>query len=139
MAAIGLPADEPRPERRGLLGLIGQLPGQISRLVRDELRAAQAELVAKLSEAGIGAGFVAGGALFALLALQVLIATGILGLATVLPAWLSALIVGIVLMIGAAIFILIGTRRLKKGVPPLPTEAIESVKADIRTVKGVNR
>ena len=120
--------------RRGLLGLVSQLPGQVSRLIREELQAAQAELVEKLKAAGVGAGILAGAAVFGLFALGVFITTAILGLATVLAPWLAALIVGVVLAVIAAVLAAVGVKRLKAGIPPVPVEAIESVKADIRTV-----
>lgn len=68
-----------------------------------------------------------------------LIAAGTLGLALVLDAWLSALIVGLLLMLIAVVLALLGITRLKKGLPPLPTEAIESVKDDISVVTGTRR
>jgi hypothetical protein len=34
---------------------------------------------------------------------------------------------------------LIGYRILKRGVPPLPTESIESIKRDIRAIKGIGK
>jgi hypothetical protein len=126
-------------EKLGLIGLFRQLPSQISRLIRDELRAAQVELVQKLKGAGVGAGLLVGGAIVVLYALGVLIAAGILGLATVLAPWLSALIVGVVLLIVAGVLALLGRNKLKAAVPPLPTESIESVKEDIRTIKGESR
>lgn len=128
--------EETRAGRRGLLGLVSQLPGLVSRLIREELAAAQAELIEKVKAAGLGAGLVAAAAVFGLFALGAFITTAILGLATVLAPWLSALIVGVTLVAIAAVLALIGLRRLKAGIPPLPVNAIESVKADIRTVKG---
>jgi hypothetical protein len=133
------PADKQSGERVGLIGLVRQLPGQVSRLIRDEIRAAQMELTEKLKAAGIGVGLLVGGAVIALFAFGVLIAAAILGLAEVLAPWLSALIVGVALLIVAGILALLGSKRLKAGLPPLPEDSIESVKADIRTVKGVNR
>jgi len=126
-------------EKLGLIGLFRQLPTQISRLIRDELRAAQVELVQKLKGAGVGAGLLVGGAILALYALGVLITTAILGLATVLAPWLSALIVGVVLLVGAGALALLGRNKLMAAVPPLPKDSIESVKEDIRTIKGQNR
>ncbi|HEV7948854.1 MAG TPA: phage holin family protein [Glaciihabitans sp.] len=126
-------------ERLSLVGLLRQIPGQVSRLVRDEVRAAQAELTEKLKMAGVGAGLLAGAAVFGLFAFGVLLASAILGLSTVLAPWLSALIVGVVLLVVAGVLAFIGIRKLKKGVPPVPTDSIENVKADIRVVKGENR
>jgi Flp pilus assembly protein TadB len=134
-----LPGERQSGERVGLIGLVRQLPGQVSRLIRDEIRAAQMELSEKLKAAGLGAGLLVGGAVLALFAFGALIAAAILGLAEVLAPWLSALIVGVVLLLIAGVLALLGQRRLKKGIPPLPQDSIESVKADIRTVKGVNR
>jgi hypothetical protein len=133
-------SDEPEfEERPGLFALLGRLPTQLTRLIQDELRAAQAELVGKLRAAGLGAGMVVGGAIVALYALGMLIAAGTLGLALVLDPWLSALIVGLLLMLIAVVLALLGIARLKKGLPPLPTEAIESVKDDISVVTGNRR
>jgi Flp pilus assembly protein TadB len=134
-----LPGERQSGERVGLIGLVRQLPGQVSRLIRDEIRAAQMELTEKLKAAGVGAGLLVGGAVLALFAIGALVAAAILGLAEVLAPWLSALIVGVVLLLIAGALALVGQRRLKKGMPPLPQDSIESVKADIRTVKGVNR
>lgn len=128
-----------RSERLGLIGLFRQLPSQISRLIRDELRAAQAELTAKLKAAGMGAGLLVGALVIALFAVGVFIAAAILGLAVVFQPWAAALIVGALLLIVAVILALLGRGKLKKGVPPLPTESIENVKADLRAMKGTGR
>jgi uncharacterized membrane protein YqjE len=139
MVNTTLPGEKQSGERVGLIGLVRQLPGQVSRLIRDEIRAAQMELTEKLKAAGIGVGLLVGGLVIALFAFGVLIAAAILGLSEVLAPWLSALIVGVVLLLIAGLLALLGQSRLKKGIPPLPQDSIESVKADIRTVKGVNR
>jgi hypothetical protein len=44
-----------------------------------------------------------------------------------------------VLLIVAVIIGLIGYRILKKGVPPVPTESIDSIKRDIRAIKGIGK
>ena len=139
MVDATLPGEKQSGERVGLIGLVRQLPGQVSRLIRDEIRAAQMELTEKLKAAGIGVGLLVGGLVIALFAFGVLIAAAILGLSEVLAPWLSALIVGVVLLLIAGVLALLSQSRLKKGIPPLPQDSIESVKADIRTVKGVNR
>jgi uncharacterized membrane protein YqjE len=139
MMALAMAESTTTGERLSLVGLLRQIPGQVSRLVRDEVRAAQAELTEKLKMAGVGAGLLAGAAVFGLFAFGVLLASAILGLSTVLAPWLSALIVGVVLLVVAGVLAFIGIRKLKKGVPPVPTDSIENVKADIRVVKGENR
>jgi len=139
MAEYATQEDESSTERQSLVGLFRQIPTQISRLVRDEVRAAQAELTAKLKDAGLGAGLLAAAAVVGLYALGVFIATAIIALSTVIAPWLAALIIAVALLLVAGILAFLGLRKLKTGVPPVPTDSIESVKADIRTVKGLNR
>ena len=115
--------------------LVSDLTNQISRLVRDEARLAQAEVTHKAKRLGIGAGLFGGAGLFAFFGLAALITTAILLLALVLPAWLAALIVAVVLFVIAGVLALVGKKDVQKGTPPVPTEAIASTKADIQTVK----
>ena len=115
--------------------LISDLTTQISRLVRDEARLAQAEVTQKAKRLGVGAGLFGGAGLFAFFGLAALITTAILALALVLPDWLAALIVAVVLFAVAGILALIGKKDVQQGSPPVPTEAIASTKTDIQTVK----
>ncbi|WP_448607878.1 phage holin family protein [Geodermatophilus sp. URMC 60] len=125
----------PSPEDASTGQLIGQLTEQISRLVRDEARLAQAEVTQKAKRLGIGAGLFGGAGLVAFFGLAVLIAAAVLALALVLPGWLAALIVAVVLFAIAGVLALVGKKDVQKGAPPVPTEAIASTKADIATVK----
>ncbi|ARC58267.1 hypothetical protein AS850_14370 [Frondihabitans sp. 762G35] len=125
--------------RRSLGGLLSSLPDLISRLIRGEIALAKGELVAKLKAAGVGIGLLVAAALFGFLLLEVLVAAAVLGTATVFPAWLAALLVGAGLLVVTAILALVGVRALKKGVPPVPTETVESVKSDVRALKGEGR
>ena len=125
--------------RRSLFTMIGSIPTLLVDLVRNEIESLKDEIAGKLKNAGIGIGLLAAAVFFALFAVMVLIATAILGLATVVPAWLAALIVGVVILLVAAILAIVGIRSLKKGVPPAPTHTIESIKKDVRTIKGTER
>jgi hypothetical protein len=124
------PAGEPSTGQ-----LVSDLTDQISRLVRDEARLAQAEVTQKAKRLGVGAGLFGGAGLFAFFGLAVLITTAILLLDLVLPAWLAALIVAVVLFAVAGVLALVGKKDVQKGSPPVPTEAIASTKIDIQTVK----
>jgi hypothetical protein len=53
----------------------------------------------------------------------------------VLAAWLAALIVGAALLAIAGLAAVAGTGRLRNVTPPVPSEAVDSVKADIAEVK----
>lgn len=123
------------PEDASTGQLIGQLTEQISRLVRDEARLAQAEVTQKAKRLGVGAGLFGGAGLFAFFGLAVLIAAVVLALALAVPGWLAALIVAVVLFAVAGVLALVGKKDVEKGAPPVPTEAIASTKEDIATVK----
>ena len=128
-------AAPPQPQEPSTGQLISDLTTQISRLVRDEARLAEAEVTQKAKRLGVGAGLFGGAGLFAFFGLAALITTAILALALVLPAWLSALIVAVVLFVIAGVLALVGKKDVQQGSPPVPTEAIASTKADIQTVK----
>ncbi len=115
--------------------LVRQLTDQVSRLVRDEMRLASAEVQAKGKRIGAGAGMYAGAGLVVLYAIGVLVAAAVAGLAVVFPVWLAALTVGVALLLLAGLLALIGRRNVARGTPPVPEEAIASVKRDIETVK----
>ena len=123
-------------EKKSVFKLIGEIPGLITTLIRDEIAQLRSELVTRLKAAGIGIGLFAAAAIFLNFAAWVLIATAILGLANAVAPWLAALIVGVVLLVIAVILALVGLSRVKKGVPPVPESAIESVKSDVKAFKG---
>jgi hypothetical protein len=115
--------------------LVRQAAEQMSRLVRDELALARAEMTEKGKRAGIGAGLLGAGGVIALYGVAALLAALILGLATGMPAWLAAAIVGVLLLAAAAIMTLVGRSRVQQALPPVPQEAAASVKADIDELK----
>lgn len=125
--------------RKSVFSLIGDLPGLISTLIRDEIEQIKREAITRLKSAGIGIGLFAGAAVFLYFAAFVLLAAAIAGLSVALPVWLSALIIGVFLVIVAAVLGLIGFTRVKKGVPPVPKEAVDSVKDDVKAFKGVGQ
>ncbi|WP_430868675.1 phage holin family protein [Demequina aurantiaca] len=115
--------------------LIARLSEQTSTLVRDEIRLAQAELESKAKHAGIGLGLFGGGGLFAFFALAAAIATAIVALAIVLPAWLSCLIVTVLLLVIAGVMALVGKKQVAQAKSLKPEKAIDNLKQDVTEVK----
>jgi uncharacterized membrane protein YqjE len=115
--------------------LVKQASDQISQLVRQELRLAQAEMKQKGKRFGMGGGLFGGAGLVAFLGLQALVATAVIALDLVWPLWLSALVVMVVLFAVAAILAVVGKKQIKQGAPPAPQQAVDSVKADIAQIK----
>ncbi|WP_328988967.1 phage holin family protein [Kribbella sp. NBC_01245] len=116
--------------------LVGQLSADVSRLVRDELQLAKLELKDKGKQAGIGLGLFGGAGTIALYGLGAFITAAILGLAQAVPAWLSALLIGVVLFVIAAIAALLGKRHVSEATPPMPEHVVEGMHQDIEALKG---
>jgi Flp pilus assembly protein TadB len=115
--------------------LVKLLTEQVSALVRDELKLAQLEMTRKGKEAGSGAGMMGGGGLIALYGVACLIACAIIALSHVIAAWLAALVIGVALLVIAAIVAALGRRRMRRASPAMPTEAVDSIKADVEQIK----
>lgn len=116
--------------------LVTRLTQQSTELIRSELKLAQAEMTEKAKHAGVGAGLFGGAGLVALYAVGALIATIILALSLLMPAWLSALIVTVVLFAIAGVVALMGKKQVSQATPAAPKHTIESVKQDVDTIKG---
>jgi MFS family permease len=118
-----------------LAELVKQLSEQSSRLARQEVELAKAELAIKGKRAGIGAGMFGGAGMLGFYAVGALVATAILALATALASWLAALIVALVLGAIAGVLALQGKNKVQQATPPVPEEATESVKEDVQWAK----
>ncbi len=115
--------------------LASRMSEQVSRLVQEEFALAQAEAKQKAKRLGIGFGLFGAGGALAFFGAGVLIAAAVLGLAVLVSAWLAALIVGVALFLIAGLMALTGKKSVARGAPPIPTDAIESSKADAAAVR----
>ncbi|MDR6773852.1 phage holin family protein [Azospirillum sp. BE72] len=106
--------DEPRDPRqdRPLAGLFADLARESANLARSEIALAKAELTDKATKAAGGVAFIAVGGLVAFAGVLVLLAAAVLGLSNVLAPWLSALIVGVVVLAVGGILAYVGKNRL---------------------------
>lgn len=124
-----------RSSEASIAELIKQLSEQSSRLARQEVELAKAELAVKGKRAGIGAGMFGGAGVVGFYGLGALTAAAVLALATAVTAWLAALIVAAVLAAIAAVLALQGKHKVSQATPPLPEQAAESVKEDVQWAK----
>jgi uncharacterized membrane protein YqjE len=120
---------------RSVGDLVQRLSQQTATLVRQEMRLAQVELQEKGKRAGIGAGMFGGAGLVALYGVGAVVAAVVMLLATAIEPWISALIVGVVLLAAAGVLALLGRRQVDQATPPKPERAIESVQDDLEYVK----
>jgi membrane protein implicated in regulation of membrane protease activity len=93
----------------------------------------------KGKRAGIGIGMFSAAGLLAFFGLAVLLTTVILLLDLVMPAWLAALIVAVVLFAVAGVVAMLGKKNVQQATPAKPEEAVEGLKQDVATVKGKHR
>jgi uncharacterized membrane protein YqjE len=128
-------AQPPQAEERSAGDLIKRLSEQVSVLVRDELKLAQLEMTRKGKQAGSGIGMLGGSGLAALYGIGCLLACAIIAISGVLAAWLAALIVAAALLAVAAAAALLGKGRLRKATPPVPKEAVGSIKTDVEEIR----
>ena len=123
-------ADQP------VAALLRDLSEQTSTLVRRELELARLEMTEKGKRAGIGAGMFGGAGLVGLYALGALIAAAILALATAITPWLAALVIAAVCGAIAGGLALVAKSKVSQATPPVPEQATESVKEDVRWTKA---
>ena len=125
-------ADSDRPVGE----LLKELSEQTTTLVRQELELAKLELTEKGKKAGIGAGMFGGAGIVGFYAVGALTACLILALATAVDGWLAALIVAAVYGAVAGVLALSGKSKVQQAVPPIPEQAVDSVKEDVQWTKS---
>jgi len=125
---------EQQREERSLGELFTDLARETSTLVRQEVALARTEITQKATEIGRSSGKIGIGGAIAYAGFLAIVAALILGLGQLIPLWLSALIVGLVVAgVGYAV--------LQSGVSALkranlaPQETIESLKEDAEWAK----
>jgi protein-S-isoprenylcysteine O-methyltransferase Ste14 len=138
MAATDSTGARPAP-RRSLLTLVTDIPALIQELFHREVELLKVELIGKLKALGIGAGVLVAAAVVLLFMVGTLLTAAILALGQVMPGWLAALLVSVFLLIVAGILALIGYRIMKRGIPPVPTESLDSLQKDYRAIRGIGK
>jgi uncharacterized membrane protein YqjE len=115
--------------------LLKQLSQETTTLVRQELDLAKAEVAQKGQQAGKGIGMFGGAGVVGLLALGSFTAFLIMLLDGAMPNWAAALVVTAVYAAIAGVLALQGRNKVKEASPPLPEQAVESVKEDAQWAK----
>jgi uncharacterized membrane protein YqjE len=119
--------------------LVKDLAGETSTLVRQEIDLAKAEMTERGKQAGKGAGMLAAAALVGLLAAGALTACLIAVLDGAMATWLAALVVTVVYAAIAGALAMTGRKQIREAAPPVPEQAIDSVKEDVQWAKTRTR
>jgi hypothetical protein len=123
---------------RSLGDLFGDLARETGILVRQEVHLATTEMAHKMRRAGKHTGLVGAGGALLHAGLLAIVAAAILGLGVVIPMWLSALIVGLVVAGGGYALVQSGLNGLKR-IDPAPHTTIETLKEDTAWLKDQMR
>jgi uncharacterized membrane protein YedE/YeeE len=112
----------------GLQAAVHEVAERARALTRLEVELAALELRRKAAAVGMGAALLVAAGVVALFAAGFLLAAAAAALATVLPTWAALLVVSGALVVVAGVLFAIGSARLRRGVPPLPEQALEEAK-----------
>jgi hypothetical protein len=127
---------ESRTNDRSLGAIVRDLTQDLSTLFRSEVALAKLEVKQAIAAVGGVAAMFAGALVLGLLAAALLFVTAVLGLVEIgVPAWLSTLIVAVVLLVLAGTLVFMGKKKMAK-VEFKPSAAVESIKTDISTIKS---
>jgi protein-S-isoprenylcysteine O-methyltransferase Ste14 len=119
----------------GFKDLLRSLSKGIGALLKQEVEFAKVEVSKQMAHARTGVIFLAAGAMLGFSGFLVLLAAAVAALAHVVPLWLSALLVGLAIVIAGGILLWSGKNELKAE-KLKPQKTIDVVKEDISWMKS---
>jgi hypothetical protein len=129
------------PEQRtvdndGSVGhLLGQVAGDLSKLFRQEVALAKAELKDEAAKAGKAGGMLAGAGFAGYMVMVLLTLALVFALGAVIPLGWAAFIVAVLWgIVGGALYV-VGRKRMKD-VDPVPRQTVETLREDAKWVRG---
>lgn len=121
---------------RSLGQIFKELTENLSTLFRSEIALLKLEVKDTVTKLGGGIAFFAAAACLGIFGLGFVFVTIVLGLVRLgIPAWLSALIVTVLLFVAAGVLALLGKKKFSQ-VNFVPEESVKQVKADVESIKG---
>ena len=113
-----------------MTAIAGELVHHLQNILRAEIRLAAAELKEKIQSSQKAGRLLGAAALLGFLAACCITTACIAALAIVLPFWLAALLMGVILGAGAGGAFLLGRLALEQ-VDPMPQQTLETMKDNI--------
>jgi len=126
-------AETAETSSRGMVDVLKDIGGGVQELLRSEIRLARIEIKESLVRFKASAVVFVTAAVLGIFAVGFLLLAALFGLEFLMPAWLAALILGVVLGLSSVIGISLGRERLKEIHPVAKT--METVKQDFRWMK----
>jgi hypothetical protein len=132
----GLHAAQPRdPEEMSIGQLIGDISDDLSRLFRQEVELAKAEVRQEATKAGKAAGMLGAAGFAGYMTVLLLSFALVYALSNVMDAGWAALIVAVIWGIAGAVLYANGRRKLRT-VSPVPQQTVETLKEDAQWLKN---
>ena len=122
--------------QRGLGAAAKSVSEHLSSIMRLEIELATIELKRKVASLGIGIGLGIGAAVFFFYMIGFGLATIAAALATTMSTWLALLIVTGALLLVAGLLGLLALRKITKGTPPVPEQAIREAQLTQTALKS---
>lgn len=130
--------DRGAPADQSIGALIAEVAEDVSRLVRQEVELAKAEVKTEARKAGKAAGMFGGAGFIGYLAAVFGCLTIMFALAAIMPIGWAALIVTVLLGAAAAVLFSIGRRKMRE-VSPVPQQTVETLKEDAQWLRSQTR
>jgi uncharacterized membrane protein YqjE len=129
-------AAESYEDDRSLGTIVKELTADFSTLFRSEIALLKLEVKDTVANLSGGTAMFLGAAFLAIFGLGFLFVTIVLGLVRLgVPAWLSTLIVTLLLFVAAGVLAMMGKKKFA-AVQFVPQESIEQIKTDIESIKA---
>ena len=124
-------------EGRSVGELLGEVTGDLSRLMRQEVALAKVELKEEATKTGKASGMLAGAGAVGYLVLVFLSLALMFALDNVMGIGWAALLTAVLLGIVSAVLFVLGRNRLKQ-VNPTPEQTVETLKEDVQWARNRN-
>jgi len=123
------------PPEQGIGELIGDITNDLSRLFRQEVELAKAEMKVEAKKAGKASGMLVGAGLAGLMVIILLSFALVYALDAVMPQGWAAVIVAVLWAIVGAVLFSMGRKQLKT-VDPVPQQTVETLKEDAQWLRN---
>jgi uncharacterized membrane protein YqjE len=128
-------AGPPDVEGRSVGELLGEVTGDLSKLMRQEVSLAKVELKEEAAKAGKASGLLAGAGAVGYLVLVFLSLALMFALDNVMGVGWAAVITAVILGIISAVLFVVGRDKFKQ-VNPKPEQTVETLKEDVQWAKN---
>ena len=125
----------PDVEGRSVGDLLGEVTGDLSKLMRQEVSLAKVEMKEEATQAGKASGLLVGAGLIGYLVLVFLSLALMFALDNVMGIGWAAVITAVILGISSAVLFVVGRNKFKQ-VNPKPEQTVETLKEDVQWAKN---